>query len=177
MQVVGDKKAARASKIARGPEGIKALRDLEKKLGVQLKFIHVVRNPFDNIATMTLRRAQERKKGQVNLKVNLSNVLDGSIKSYGELARGSLEVKKNFPGRVLDVAGIDVMTYTTENLRNICNFLEITCTEKYLQDCAAIVDPVPSTTRTNVEWNTDQINRVRRLISQYPFLRRYSFYH
>ncbi|XP_058960889.2 uncharacterized protein [Pocillopora verrucosa] len=176
LQVVGDKKAARASKIARGPEGIKALRDLEKKLGVQLKFIHVVRNPFDNIATMTLRRAQERKKGQVNLKVNLSNVLDGSIKSYGELARGSLEVKKNFPGRVLDVASIDVMTYTTENLRNICNFLEITCTEKYLQDCAAIVDPVPSTTRTNVEWNTDQINRVRRLISQYPFLRRYSFY-
>ncbi|XP_027057137.1 uncharacterized protein LOC113684038 [Pocillopora damicornis] len=61
-------------------------------------------------------------------------------------------------------------------LRNICNFLEITCTEKYLQDCAAIVDPVPSTTRTNVEWNTDQINRVRRLILQYPFLRRYSFY-
>lgn len=109
--------------------------------------------------------------------MNLSNILDESIKSYGELARGSLEVKKNFPGRVLDVAGIDVMTYTTENLRNICNFLEITCTEKYLQDCAAIVDPVPSTTRTNVEWNTDQINRVRRLILQYPFLRRYSFYH
>lgn len=74
MQVVGDKKAARASKIARGPEGIKALRDLEKKLGVQLKFIHVVRNPFDNIATMTLRRAQERKKGQVNLKVRIHSI-------------------------------------------------------------------------------------------------------
>lgn len=74
MQVVGDKKAARASRIARGPEGIKALRDLEKKLGVQLKFIHVVRNPFDNIATMTLRRAQERKKGQVNLKVRIRSI-------------------------------------------------------------------------------------------------------
>lgn len=41
----------------------------EQKLGIQLKFIHVIRNLFDNIATMTLRRAEEKKKGQENLKV------------------------------------------------------------------------------------------------------------
>ena len=31
--------------------------------------IHVIRNPFDNIATMTLRKANERTKSQEILKV------------------------------------------------------------------------------------------------------------
>ena len=75
MQVIGDKKAAHASKIAREAEGVKALKDLEKKLGLQLKFIHVVRNPFDNIATMTLRRANVGKRGQRDLKVGTYSIM------------------------------------------------------------------------------------------------------
>lgn len=68
-QVIGDKKAAQASGILINPEGIDSIKKLEQKLGVQVKFIHVIRNPFDNIATMALRRANERKKGQEILKV------------------------------------------------------------------------------------------------------------
>ena len=69
-QVIGDKKAAQASRILLETEGMKSLKKLEKKLGAQLKFIHVIRNPFDNIATMTLRRADVKKRGQENLKVS-----------------------------------------------------------------------------------------------------------
>ena len=69
-QVIGDKKAAQASRILLETEGMESLKKLEKKLGVQLKFIHVIRNPFDNIATMTLRRADVKKRGQENLKVS-----------------------------------------------------------------------------------------------------------
>ncbi|KAL9959266.1 hypothetical protein ACROYT_G032575 [Oculina patagonica] len=179
IQVIGDKKAAQASRMLRGPDAMESLKELEKKLGVQLKFIHVKRNPFDNIATMTLRRAEVKKKEQQSVKVssaelNYSSILDGSITSYGELARGSYEVMKKFPGRVHDVASIDVMTNTRETLKKICGFLEITCTDKYLQDCASIVDPVPSKTRGNVEWTEDQIKRVQKLIKQFSFLRRYS---
>ena len=68
-QVIGDKKAAQASGILINTEGIDSIKKLEQKLGAQVKFIHVIRNPFDNIATMALRRANERKKGQEILKV------------------------------------------------------------------------------------------------------------
>ena len=81
---------------------------------------------------------------------------------------------KNFPGRVLDVPSIDVMTNTRGILQEICDFLEIKCTEKYLQDCASIVDPVPSKTRGSIVWTEDQIKRVQKLITQFPFFRRYS---
>ena len=109
------------------------------------------------------------------IQVNYSKVLDGSISSYGRLAQGSFEVQKKFPGRVHDVASIDVMMETRKTLLKICDFLEITCTEKYLRDCASIVDPRPSQTRHNVEWTGKQIKRVQSLIAQYPFLQRYSF--
>lgn len=70
LQVIGDKSAAKASEILRQREGRDSLRKLEDKLGVQLKFIHVIRNPFDNIATMALRIANLKKnKRQDDLKV------------------------------------------------------------------------------------------------------------
>ena len=107
--------------------------------------------------------------------VNYSSELDGSITSYSKLAQGSFKVAKKFPGRVHTVASIDAMTNTKETLTKICTFLEITCSDNYLDDCASIVDPAPSKTRLNVEWTGDQLNRVKKLIKQFPFLRRYSF--
>ena len=71
LQVIGDKKAAMASEILLQRQGRDSLRKLEDKLGAQLKFIHVIRNPFDNIATMALRIADLKKnKPQDDLKVS-----------------------------------------------------------------------------------------------------------
>ena len=106
--------------------------------------------------------------------MNSSRILDDTIGNYSQLVQGSYQAKKNFPGRVHDVASMDVMTNTRETLMKICDFLEITCSEKYLQDCASIVSPVPSKTRNNVVWTADQIKRVQQLIKQFSFLGRYS---
>ena len=40
-----------------------AVRRLEKESGAKVKFIHVVRNPFDNIATMTLQHKEIKARG------------------------------------------------------------------------------------------------------------------
>ena len=70
MQVIGDNKAAKASLIFLQRTGRDSLRKLEEELGVQVKFIHVIRNPFDNIATMALRLA-ELKKNKAQAKLSL----------------------------------------------------------------------------------------------------------
>ena len=106
--------------------------------------------------------------------MNFSRILDDTIGNYSKLVRGSYQVKKHFPGRVHDVASIDEMTNTRETLMKICDFLKVTCSEKYLQECASIVSPVPSKTRNNVVWTADQIKRVQQLIKRFSFLRRYS---
>lgn len=51
------------------------MRRLEDKLGVQVKFIHVIRNPFDNIATLALRQAKLKKNlAQDNLQVSILHI-------------------------------------------------------------------------------------------------------
>jgi len=68
--VIGDKSAVKVSEILLQREGRDSLGKLEDKLGVQLKFIHVIRNPFDNIATMALRIANlKQNERQDDLKV------------------------------------------------------------------------------------------------------------
>ena len=74
MQVIGDKKAAQASVILLETKGRASVKQLESKLGVQLKFLHVIRNPFDNIATMALRLAHLKKNSaQDKLQVSYLN--------------------------------------------------------------------------------------------------------
>lgn len=136
----------------------------------------MVRNPFDNIATLALRRAKVKKnKVQDNLECNCHEELDESIAEYSIQVEGSSQVKKNFPDRVLDVHSMDLMKYPGQTLMKICDFLDITCTNKYLEDCASIVDPVPSQTRHFVRWTEEQLNRVRTLIKNHSFLQLYSF--
>lgn len=70
VQVIGDKKAAHASVILLKRKGRESVKKLESELGVKLKFIHVIRNPFDNIATLALRAARVKtNSAQDNLKV------------------------------------------------------------------------------------------------------------
>ena len=42
------------------PRAMSELEEISQVVQVPMKFIHVTRNPFDNIATMTLRKARSR---------------------------------------------------------------------------------------------------------------------
>ena len=48
---------------------MKALKQLQQHLGISFKFIHVVRNPYDNIATMFLRSLHKRPDADLGEKV------------------------------------------------------------------------------------------------------------
>ena len=97
---------------------------------------------------------------------NCTEELDIAITEYSEQVRGSAAVKKYFPGRVLDVESMHLMMNTEETLMKVCEFFGITCTQKYLDDCASVVDPVPSKTRHFVVWTTNQLSRVNELIKK-----------
>jgi len=59
-QVIGDKKGTTTSRILKEPKNVKLLDEIQATLKTQLKFIHVIRNPFDNIATKLLRNLDVR---------------------------------------------------------------------------------------------------------------------
>jgi len=89
---------------------------------------------------------------------------------------GSNKVREAFPGSFLDVPSKEIVQKPVETLRKICQFLEITCTEQYLLDCAATVDPVPSIARDFIEWTAEQKNTVYDMMKKYSFFKGYSFH-
>ena len=107
--------------------------------------------------------------------VNAPDEFKIETQNYFDMAEGCNKARKAFPGNVLDVPGMEMVKNPMETLRKVCQFLEITCTEQYLLDCAATVDPVPSITRHFIEWTSEQKNTVYDMMKKYPFFEGYSF--
>jgi len=59
-QVIGDKKGGITSQLLVDPSNMSILDEISQVVQVPMKFIHITRNPFDNIATMILRRLGAR---------------------------------------------------------------------------------------------------------------------
>ena len=103
------------------------------------------------------------------------NIVDHSIQRYFGWAEGSNKAREALPGQVIDIPSIEIVKNPAETLKKICKFLEITCTEQYLQDCAATVDAVPSITRDFVTWTAEQKTRVYEEMKKYSFFAGYSY--
>ena len=106
---------------------------------------------------------------------NIPKEIDSSIRRYFSIARNCQATKDVFGDRVLDISGEDFVREPTKYLRKMCDFLEISCSEDYLRDCASIVDPVPSKTRSLLVWTPKQIEEVYSLMQPLKFLKSYTF--
>ena len=60
--MIGDKSGAFTAGAMLQDDAIDAVHLLEKASHAKVKFVHVVRNPFDNLATMTLEHSTIRKR-------------------------------------------------------------------------------------------------------------------
>ena len=70
QKVIGDKAGAFTAWAMKKDGAVDAVHLLEQTAGAKVKFIHVVRNPFDNIATMVLQhRKIKARYGGHNVKV------------------------------------------------------------------------------------------------------------
>ena len=59
-KVIGDKKGGGTAYALMNHSQLSVLEEIQEVLQVPMKFIHVIRNPFDNIATMMLRSTNSR---------------------------------------------------------------------------------------------------------------------
>ncbi|XP_078359590.1 uncharacterized protein LOC144644055 isoform X2 [Oculina patagonica] len=180
IKVIGDKTAWYTSTSFRymTNDEITSLVDkMEKKYSVRVKFIHIIRNPFDIVSTITLRNTKQQggRFADHTEKVDDPELLQKSIMRFGYWAEGSEIARKILGDKVLDVNGLELVQKPVETMATICQFIGITCSEEYLQACAKVVDPKPSITRHYVVWGQKQLDRVYSLINRYSFLAQYTF--
>jgi hypothetical protein len=160
LRVIGDKRGGTSiRKLSARPHLLPRLR---ARIGLPLRFVHVVRNPFDNVATIW-RRGRSRD-------------LEASIDHYLRMVAGVERLRAALaPGEVLDVRHEDLLDDPARELLRLCAFLGVEAPADWLRDCAGVVWKSPKRTRDEVEWPAPLREHLAREADRVPFLATYSF--
>jgi sulfotransferase family protein len=158
LQVLGDTSTA-ALRLYRDPGLIDFLRD---KIATEIKFIHVIRNPYDVVATMS-RHSPRR-------------TLDTHIDLFFQFCSSVEQLKKKIqPARIHDVRLESFIENPKPHLEDLCAFLRVQAESRYLEDCASIVFKSAKKSRFDIEWNAESIARMRERMEAFSFLSGYDY--
>ena len=160
LKVIGD--STSGSSTRRFAADPKLAERLEMLMGeIDVKFIQVVRNPFDPISVMMVRGKRS---------------FENSIEHYFT----SCEILAHMRER-LDSSNLLALKYEDfihdpeANLRKLCAFLGIQAHEDYMRASTSILYKTPDQSRQMVTWDPAWIEVVENKIAQYDFLHGYSY--
>lgn len=142
---------------------------LKKIISIPIKFIHVYRNPYDNIATI-FNESQRPK--HIKLGQNMKS-LDKAIKYYFngiKIANSVMEREDS-----LNIKHEELVKNPNEILKMILKFLDLSIIESHIEFCKSLIWDKPRKTRTSVDWSIDQITRVKEMKNNFKFLQKYKW--
>lgn len=160
MRVMGDKLGGPTTKrLARRPH---LLDRVPRALGLRARYVHVVRNPYDNITTMARRRRPQ--------------AFEHVVGAYFRLARANAKLRRRLaPGALLDVRLEDMVADPRTSVRKLCAFVDLPVTDDYVEDCASIVFSRAKRTRNDRQWSPGELALVAAGIARHDFLAGYTF--
>jgi hypothetical protein len=159
LRVIGDNKGGRTtSRIGRDWRLLAKLRDTVR---LQHRFIHVVRNPFDNIATLAMRQT--------------GGDIIRAIEQYFFMCQTNDRLRRELGPQVLDFPHEDFLKAPTSRLAQLCEFVGVVGDESYLNACSEIVYRIPHKSRHEVAWPRGTREFIEREMAKYEFLRTYTY--
>lgn len=159
LLVVGDKKGGGNTRLlAAHPE---LLDRIEGQASARLRLLHVVRNPFDIVATRH-RRTRE----------DVAALTDATVGLLDDVA---VLAARAGPDRFLTVRHEDVVADPRASLRRIAAYLDLDPAPEWLEACASIVVGPPRRTRAEVSWSPEMRGAIERAIDRHGFLAGYAF--
>jgi hypothetical protein len=161
LKVIGDSKAGPSTRrLGREPELSWHVKQV--MAGVDLRFIQVIRNPYDPISAMIMRGRR---------------TFENAIDHYFNYCETLAAFRKRVPdfGSLLAVRYEDFVGQPKEHLCDLCHFLGVEANDTYLDACAGIVRTSPDQYRHMVTWSPHWIGVVHDRIDQFDFLAGYTY--
>ena len=179
ITVIGDKSGGKTTNVYKSHHKkiLYIYKEIVQKLNVPVIAIHVVRNPYDNIATMLLYK-RKIKKSQLSIDRPYSDTagLESHIKSYFKKVQTVVELIQKLQLNVTEIHNEDLIANPRSTLKRICIKLELNCSEEYINKSAKVVFKDISRSRNLIKWTPKLRDLVSKESKNYPFLRRYSFF-
>ena len=182
IDVIGDKKGGGTGMMyAHNHDRFESTLDkLKSIVSLPIKVIHVIRNPYDNIATTALYNYKNRKHVKVttlktsDLELSIDpGIVMKIIDWHFKLCQAIEEMKVKDGLDVLEVHGKDLITDPKMVLIKLCNFLQVDCPDNFLAICADKIFPKESKTRYQVKWSNTHLSAIKMNIQKYENLHRY----
>ena len=161
IRVIGDKDGGGTTDyLASSPELIERT---FKTIPIDIKFIIVIRNPYDNISTEYLRQYHNKS-------------MTYRIDYYFTRCRVIQNIMQHINHRnILFVRHENFIKNPQDNLNKICEFMGVENTVDYLDACTGIVYHSPVKSRHEIQWRPVDIDSVQKKISQFEFLTGYTY--
>ena len=178
LRVIGDKSGGLTA-MAYSESSQRACRTYEELVDtvkVPIHTIHVVRNPYDMIATEMLYSAGMHGRATVDhpYRINVTQ-LQETVQYVSSLASAVQGMIENCHlENILEIHHADHVKDPKATLQQICDFLDVECPEDYLQECDDKTFKQLSKTRELVVWNPEAHTLVKAMIKRFPFFHRYS---
>jgi hypothetical protein len=155
--VLGDKKGGRTSHYLSQNPGI--LERFQQDAPWPVHLIHVVRDPRDNIATISKRHGLD---------------VGAAFRSYSYRARAVQDLKSRWPRhRFFELHLEELISRPKEVLTGLCRYLELEPTDAFVEASSRLLFSKPKTTRNEVRWG-ETLQSVEALCGEVDFLTRYS---
>jgi sulfotransferase family protein len=160
LQVLGDKKGATSA--MRFYRDSRLLTKVRRKIGHELKFVHVIRNPYDVLTTMYRRRPGKTLATHIDVFFQLCSSID--------------RLKKQLePKQIFDVRLESFIDDPEPHLEQLCFFLGVRADTGYLKDCVSIIFKSPKKSRFDIGWDRESVDKVRERMAPFSFLSGYSY--
>lgn len=181
LRVIGDKSGGMVAKLyTKDPEEVRrTYLEIADTVGIPIRVLHVVRNPYDIIATQLLFNGSSVMGQKVKATVDhpYNNTAGLMLKAHALFRRASsvMAMLKEWNLDVLEVHSADHVRDPKGTMQRICNFLEVECPDDYLQQCYDKTFKTLSRSRELVVWSEEILKMVEEGRRKFPFFLRYSF--
>ena len=182
IEVMGEKQGSTASLLyARSPDTFQTLLDkLKSTLHVPIKVLHVVRNPYDNIATLVLYSSydvmQVTKLKYSNKTINVApEVIDKQIRIYFVRYKAIEEAEKVLNLDLMRIHNVEFVSQPRVVIGKLCKFLGVGCSEEFINKCSEKIFNKESKTRYKLKWQDYQIKEIKANIQKLDSLSGYDF--
>ena len=143
------------------------LKTFQEDIKVPLKFIFLMRNPYDIISSVIVRRYIRAKQKEI-----MGIVFNQFIK---RCTLGEKLLDKVSPDQVFLWRLEDHIADPQQKLLELCSFLNVESTQCYLDDCSKIFYKKPNRSRYLIDWPDVYKAQIATAIEQYNFLSGYSW--
>ena len=178
LRVIGDKAGGGTMDMIRSTYGRKCFREMSE-LHVPLVAVHVVRNPFDMIATTAL--VYEGISDRSSLNGRLLSFTSSNLKKCAKKVLSEAEQVvwvTSQAGENLSIVELHIEDYIQNPeavTRHLCEGLGVDCPEEYVKECARKAYTEVSRSRDSIEWPPTVLSFIRAEMKKYPFFNGYTF--